>query len=148
MKIADQDLQMFDDILGRCVAGRTIRAARVITRQYDQALSDNGITITQFTLLVVIGQRRPESLAVVADGLDIDRSTLSRNIAKLREGGLLEKSGMEGRAQRLNLTAKGLATLQAVYPKWREVQDRIEAKLGDVGLSKVHASLEDLQSFR
>lgn len=148
MKIANQDLHMFDDIIGRCVAGRTIRAARVITRQYDQALSDYGITITQFTLLVVIGQRRPKSIAVLADGLDIDRSTLSRNLAKLRDGGLLEKNVLAGRAQHLSLTPKGLEILQAVYPKWRQVQDGIEAKLGNERLSNVHASLEDLQSFR
>lgn len=148
MKSTGEDMQMFDDIIGRCVAGRTIRAARVITRQYDQALSDYGITITQFTLLVVIGQRQPRSIAVLADGLDIDRSTLSRNIAKLREAGLIEQSVVTGRAQHLSLTAKGLKTLQAVYPKWREVQDGIEAKLGEIGLSKVHESLEDLQSFR
>ena len=147
MITAAKDFGMFEDIIDRCVAARTIRAARVITRQYDQALRGHGITITQFTLLVVIGRHRPSSITLLADGLDIERTTLSRNVAKLREGGFLKENAAEGRSQRLELSEKGMSTLQDVYPKWCSVQDGIEAKLGDPALTTVRASLKALRNI-
>ncbi len=147
MTSVQPETEMLNDIMGRCVAARTLRAARVVTRQYDQALSEHGITITQFTLMVAIGRHNPDSLTKLADGLDIERSTLSRNIAKLKIGGFVETTASAGRAQELNLTAKGRDTLKAVYPKWRAVQEDIEEKLGDPGMGKLREALKDLQQI-
>jgi DNA-binding MarR family transcriptional regulator len=143
MQTISPELDMLDDIIGRCVAARTLRAARVVTRQYDQALAEHGITITQFTLMVAIGRHRPHSLTKLAEGLDIERSTLSRNIAKLRAGGFVETKAV-GRSQELSLTEKGAAILKDVYPKWRDVQTSIEEKLGDPALARMREALKDL----
>ena len=57
-----------------CSAGRLLRAARVLTRHYDDALRPVGITITQFGLLKVIQRLEPESISDIAQALDIDPS--------------------------------------------------------------------------
>ena len=144
MTSVPSELAMFDDVIARCMAARTLRTARIVTRLYDQALSEHGLTITQFTLMIVIGRHKPNSLSKLAEGLDIERSTLSRNIAKLRDGGFVE-TVPSGRAQHLRLTRKGQTVLSEVYPKWQEVQASIETKLGEPELLKVREALGSLQ---
>jgi hypothetical protein len=40
--------ELLSEVTGTCVAGRVLRAARLITRHYDDALRPTGLTITQF----------------------------------------------------------------------------------------------------
>jgi hypothetical protein len=42
--------ELLSEVTGTCVAGRVLRAARLITRHYDDALRPTGLTITQFGL--------------------------------------------------------------------------------------------------
>ena len=129
---------MLDEITSRCLAAPTLRTARVIGRSYDRALAGSGITITQFTLLVTIAQ--------LGEWLDIEASTLSRNLAKLRKSGHVEPLGNEGRAQELVLTGKGISTLREVYPRWLDTQQDLEARLGPQNVAGVHSSLTDLSN--
>ena len=80
-----------------CSAARLLRAARVLTRHYDEALRPAGITITQFGLLNVIKRAEPESISDIAGILDIDRTTLSRNLKPLEKANLVFR-GNEGAA--------------------------------------------------
>ena len=142
---SSEDKKMLDEITSRCLAGPTLRTARVISRSYDRALAGSGITITQLTLLVAIAKYRPGSIAQLCDWLDIEASTLSRNLAKLRNAGLVEKASTEGRALELTLTAEGLSTLRDVYPRWLEVQQGLEERLGAGKVKTVQRNLKDLR---
>ncbi|MBH1945342.1 winged helix-turn-helix transcriptional regulator [Erythrobacter sp. YJ-T3-07] len=140
------DRTMLDEITSRCLAAPTLRTARVIGRSYDRALAGSGITITQFTLLVTIAKYRPTSIAQLGEWLDIEASTLSRNLAKLRKSGHVEPPGNEGRAQELVLTEKGIATLREVYPRWLKTQQDLEARLGPQNVAGVRSRLTDLRT--
>jgi DNA-binding MarR family transcriptional regulator len=140
------DRTMLDEVASRCLAAPTLRTARVIGRSYDRALAGSGITITQFTLLVTIAKYRPTSIAQLGEWLDIEASTLSRNLAKLRKSGHVEPPGNEGRAQELVLTEKGISTLRAVYPSWLDTQRDLEARLGPHNVADVRSRLTDLRT--
>jgi len=140
------DKIMLDEIASRCLARPTLRTARVIGRSYDRALAGTGITITQLTLLVTIAKFRPGSIVQLCDWLDIEASTLSRNLAKLRNAGLIEKAGEDRRAQELKLTAEGMRTLRDVYPRWLQVQQGLEERLGAKKVATVRHNLKDLRT--
>lgn len=130
------------DIGARCLAVRVLRAGRVLTRLYDEALRPTGLTITQFTLLNAIENRQPGSISQLAEILDIDRTTLSRNLSLLEKAGLvhLGQAG-ERRRRELLLTSRGLDRLRAAYPRWQVVQDRLEALFGESELDDLKAAL-------
>ena len=125
-----------------CSAGRLLRAARVLTRHYDDALRPVGITITQFGLLKVIQRLEPESISDIAQALDIDRTTLSRNLKPLEKAGLVFRgSEGESRRRRVLLTTLGVAKLEEAQPFWQAAQDRVEEVLGDAKLQDLYGAL-------
>lgn len=125
-----------------CSAGRLLRAARVLTRHYDDALRPVGITITQFGLLKVIQRLEPESISDIAQALDIDRTTLSRNLKPLEKAGLVFRgSEGESRRRRVLLTTLGVDKLEEAQPFWQAAQDRVEDVLGDEKLHDLYGAL-------
>ena len=92
---------------------------RVATRIVDQNLRAAGITSNQYILLREIG-RSPGIAAVdLTKVLDIEKSTLSRNLQRLIGDGLIAVDapvGREGRA--INLTTEGERTLRQAHKRW------------------------------
>ena len=112
----------------QCLATRARRLERTVTRLYDAALRDHGVSAAQLGVLVAValtGDVQPKTLCTV---LDLEKSTLSRNIALMVGRGWIE-SRREGRAQRLRLTAAGSAVLVSALPAWRRAQSHAQRLL-------------------
>ncbi len=116
------------DVGERCAAARVLRASRVVTKKYDDALKPVGLTVTQFSLLNAISYLKPDSFALIGKSLDIDRTTLSRNLSLLHKAGLVHL-GEPGsnRKREVLLTTRGAEKLEEAYPYWNEIQKEIEA---------------------
>ena len=126
------DKLMIKSITGRCLAVRTLSAARAISRRYDTALRPVGLTINQFTLLAAIAQTRPNSISEIAERLSMERTSLTRGAKLLEASDLIERSGEAGTRKRaLRITDKGLSLLREAYPLWEKAQLETEALLGD-----------------
>jgi DNA-binding MarR family transcriptional regulator len=114
-----------------CLGGRVRLLNRKVSRIYDDAFRPLGIKVTQLNLLVVIIRLAPCYPAQLIRVLDIKKSTLSRNIERLRKQGLLDvQREVNGRRQRLSVTPKGHDLLQQALPRWQEAQRQTEAMLG------------------
>ncbi|WP_341197639.1 MarR family winged helix-turn-helix transcriptional regulator [Hyphomonas chukchiensis] len=125
-----------------CSAARLLRATRVVTRHYDDVLRPVGITITQFGLLNMIKRYEPESISDVAQMLNVDRTTLSRNLKPLENAGLVFRGNEgESRRRRVLLTTLGVAKLKEAMPLWRKAQTRIEDVLGEAKLQDLYGAL-------
>jgi DNA-binding MarR family transcriptional regulator len=112
-----------------CLAAR--RAARAITRSFDQALRAEGLKATQFTLLASLALKGPQPVGVLADFIGLERTTLTRNLAVLKKRGLIELSlGEDARARIVSMTAAGRRKLNRAYAPWRVVQDRLTESMG------------------
>jgi DNA-binding MarR family transcriptional regulator len=112
----------------QCLAIRARRLERTVTRLYDAALRLHGVSAAQLGVLVAIaltGEVQPKTLCTI---LDLEKSTLSRNIALMVGKGWIE-SKREGRAQMLHLTAAGSAVLASALPAWRRAQRRAQRLL-------------------
>lgn len=136
---------IFDDVAGRCAAVRTLSASRSMTRHYDDALRPLGLTITQFTLLISIGYMQPESITEIATALNIDRTSLTRNLKPLEAAGYVTR-GHEGsqRRRRIELTAAGKQIVSKAYPLWQAAQRQVEAAFGPGDFKDAMATLATL----
>ena len=149
MSEEDENTRQMSEVTGRCVAGRVLRAARLITRHYDDALRPTGLTIAQFGLLNVIGKYEPESISQIAEWMNLDRTSLSRNLKPLEKAGFVYR-GNEGasRKRRVLLTTLGLKKLEEARPYWRAAQEKMEAVLGEPHLDNLTAALREVRPDR
>lgn len=105
--------------------------ARSVSRLFDNKMKSIGLTGTQFSLLVAIGSNEIKSISELGERLNIEKSTLSRNLRPLIDTGLISRDRVNGsRSITHKLTEDGLAKLDAAYPIWKDVQDQLEAELG------------------
>lgn len=128
-----------------CAALRARMAARSISRTFDRALKPCGLRITQFTLLAVISREYPMSLAMMADLLGMERSSLVRSIKRLEKDHLIrhKERGSRG-AFRLALTDEGKLKLEEALPLWRMVQKEVVESLGAAQWEKTREGLAAL----
>jgi DNA-binding MarR family transcriptional regulator len=115
-----------------CIASRVRQLSRIITRVYDDAMRPLGITASQFTLLTQLAQLDGVTAVEIGYSLDIEKSTLSRNLKRLLALGLIIMDPPAGRRGRgLHLTPQGQAVLKDAYPVWIEAQRRAITVLGN-----------------
>ena len=130
---------------GTCASFNFRRAARAVTRFYDQAFEPFGIRSTQFTILVGVAKTQPVSMSALADLLVIDRTTLTRSLRLLKKEGLLAISARSTKRQRfLTLTPKGVQVLGHSLPAWRAAQEQFVQALGPEYWVQFRGELERL----
>ena len=121
-----------DDIAQTCIAMRLRLLNRVVTNLYDDALRPLDLKVSQLNLLVVTAKLGLAQPAKVCDILQLDTSTLSRNVERMRAKGWLEAvPGEDARTQPFRLTARGRKLLERAIPAWERIQRRATQFLGD-----------------
>ena len=106
-----------------CISTRVRQLSRIVTRVYDDALRPLGITASQFTLLTQLAQQDGITAVEIGHSLDIEKSTLSRNLKRLLALGHITMDPPAGRRGRgLHLTPKGEAVIKQAFPVWRDAQ--------------------------
>ncbi|MDO9383169.1 MAG: MarR family winged helix-turn-helix transcriptional regulator [Hyphomicrobiaceae bacterium] len=114
-----------------CLATRVRQLSRIITRVYDDAMRPLGITASQYTLLAQLASRDGITAVEIGHELDIEKSTLSRNLKRLLALGHIIMDPPAGRRGRgLHLTPKGQAVLKDAYPIWQAAQTRAIGVMG------------------
>ena len=114
-----------------CLSSRVRQLSRIITRVYDDAMRPLGITASQFTLLTQLAQQDGITAVEIGGSLDIEKSTLSRNLKRLLALGHLTMDPPAGRRGRgLHLTQKGSDVIQRAYPVWRDAQSKSVGIMG------------------
>jgi DNA-binding MarR family transcriptional regulator len=121
------------------------RASRRMTALYDEMLAPAGVNLAQYSLMRNIATRGPVSLTELAARVELDRSTVGRNVKVLEKMGLVAAApGADQREQALSLTERGASTLKQATPLWQAAQDRVEALLGPDGTERLEALLQAL----
>jgi DNA-binding MarR family transcriptional regulator len=114
-----------------CISSRVRQLSRIVTRVYDDALRPLGITASQFTLLTQLAQQDGVTAVEIGHSLDIEKSTLSRNLKRLLALGHITMDPPAGRRGRgLHLTPKGEAVIKHAYPVWMDTQSKTIETMG------------------
>ena len=72
-----------------CVGGSVRKLNRIVTAIYDTALASAGLKTSQFTVLVAVANREKARPAELTRLLQMDESTLSRNVERMCTKGWL-----------------------------------------------------------
>jgi len=130
----------------RCACANIRRTDRVITQFYDEMLAPSGLNAPQFGLLATLAEAAPVTIHRLAQIMDIDRTTLTRNLAVLAKQHLVRDEEGEDRRMRLvQLSQEGEQALRRAWPLWQEAQARIERALGR---ERLDALLTELSTVR
>ena len=129
---AATDLERIADTTATsCIATRVRQLSRIITRVYDDAMRPLGITASQFTLLTQLASRDGITAVEIGGGLDIEKSTLSRNLKRMLALNLITMDPPAGRRGRgLHLTPKGQSVIKEAYPVWLSAQQKAVGAMG------------------
>lgn len=117
--------------MSSCVCLHVRRAARVLTRVYDEALAPCGLTSMQLGTLDTLADFGPTTLAKLAEAGSHERSATWRGLQPLIRRGLVRRAPSKSRADRYEITADGQALLAEALKLWRVVQDQVVAHLGE-----------------
>jgi DNA-binding MarR family transcriptional regulator len=127
-----------------CISSRVRQLSRIVTRVYDDALRPLGITASQFTLLTQLAQQDGVTAVEIGHSLDIEKSTLSRNLKRLLALGHITMDPPAGRRGRgLHLTPKGEAVIKHAYPVWMDAQSKTITTMG----AQSRSTLDELLSL-
>jgi DNA-binding MarR family transcriptional regulator len=134
-----------DTISKTCIAVRLRLLNRVVTNYYDEALRPLGLKVSQLNILIVtarLGLARPTQVCEI---LQLDTSTLSRNVDRMQAHGWLEVVPNEdARTQPFRLTAQGKRLIEKAVPAWEEAQRQAKELLGDEGIALLDRATKKL----
>ena len=138
-----------DTIARTCIAVRLRLLNRVVTNWYDDALRPLGLKVSQLNILIVtarLGLARP---AQVCDILQLDTSTLSRNVERMKARGWLEVVPDEdARTQPFRLTEQGRRLIDRAVPAWEQAQRQANELLGDEGIALLDRAAQKLRQTK
>jgi DNA-binding MarR family transcriptional regulator len=120
-------------IRDHCLCLHAQRAARALSRRFDEAFRPYGITSGQFSLMNGLNRPEPPTIGAVAELLVMDRSTVTANLKPLERAGLVTVAVDERdrRGRRVALTDAGRAMLGQATPVWIREHAAVEGEIGD-----------------
>ena len=122
-----------------CTVYHLRMAARRTTRVYDHMLAPSGLGIAQFGLLQTLTRRGGATVTEIAADLDMDRTTLTRNLRPLVRDKLVRLGpGRDRRSRAVEMTQAGRAAMQRAVPFWKAAQACVRDSLGRDETEKLH----------
>lgn len=132
----------------KCTCANVRAASRVITKLYDTIMEPSGLKVTQFSVLRNVEAAGPLSVTALARVMNLDRTTLVRNLKVLDAGNLVQRAaGKDSRERLIAITARGRDAIDGALPYWEEAQKKVEDHLGSEDLEKLVTLLMALESF-
>jgi len=122
---------LYKSINAQCCCFNLRKVTRSITQYFDRKLESAGIRVTQFTLLIELANVHAKTLTEMAEGLVMDRTTLTRNLRPLETLGFITHVKVaDKRAKAYALTHKGQEALRHALPLWEQAQKVILHEFG------------------
>jgi len=126
-----------------CTNLKLRQAARLASRHYEAYLRETGLKITQYSLLSHVVQLGPLRAGELAAAMQLDASTLTRNLQPLVDAGWLQvRAGSDARSRVIEATAAGNALRAEAQRAWKRAQLALNARLGNERIAALHALLD------
>ncbi|MFZ0680672.1 MarR family winged helix-turn-helix transcriptional regulator [Candidatus Binatus sp.] len=133
---------------GVCVCGYVRKLSRMVTAIYDGALADAGLKTSQFSVLIAVANRGKARPAELTKHLQMDESTVSRNVDRMCARGWLrlEREGGDRRSHLIEVTDKGHALIRKCLPAWRQAQAEVSERLGTGTVKELRSAMRKLSA--
>ncbi|MGZ5251482.1 MAG: MarR family winged helix-turn-helix transcriptional regulator [Caldimonas sp.] len=127
-----------------CTNLKLRQLTRRVGQHYDHIVGVSGLKTTQYSLLSYIARLGPVRPGDLAAALEMDASTLTRNLKPLLAHGWIEIGpGADGRSRAVVATAAGEAKRAEAQHEWKRAQLALNRKLGEARVAELHALLDD-----
>jgi len=117
---------------------------RTVSRHYDAVVAPSGLKATQYSLLshiVKFGPLRPGELA---QRMQLEASTLTRNLQPLIAAGWITLGpGADARSRTVEATPAGRAKRAQGQRLWKQAQRALNAQLGNARVNALHTLLDE-----
>ncbi len=121
----------FQEQIKSCLCLNLRRAAGTLTAAFNATMAESGLLVTQLPIVVALEYAGNLPLTSMSRVLDMDRTTLSRNVNPLIKSGFVAQAVGKDRRQRvLSLTDEGRRALHSALPLWRLAQSEWTSRLG------------------
>lgn len=114
------------------MVGYRLRKAQIAAyHSFISGEPEPGLTPGQFSVLVLIKHNQSLTQQQLSDGIGVDKSTLVATLDRLTARGLIKRmrSTVDRRQNELELTPKGLSTLEAMIAFVNAHEERLTASL-------------------
>ena len=137
------------DLPSGCTCAKLRRLTRRLTVVYDQVMAPTGLRITQYSMLSAVhrlGGAAGLPVSELAELMDMDRTTLTRNLKPLVDQGLARvvADARDARVRRACLSSEGRAALAAARPHWQRAQQEVNRTLGQANVAALHDWLDQV----
>jgi DNA-binding MarR family transcriptional regulator len=132
--IKSKAMQVADE----CIAVRLRILTRGVTKLYSVALRPYGLTVSQMNILVAVAAVGPVNQQGICRALCLDKSTLSRDLARMRrQDWIVDTPGEDGRNTMLTATPTGKRVLEKAFPAWQQAQQEVSTLLGKKEIASI-----------
>ncbi|MDO8903479.1 MarR family winged helix-turn-helix transcriptional regulator [Hydrogenophaga sp.] len=134
------------DVLPRpvgCTNFKLRQLTRRVTQHYDRHLAHSGLKTTQYSLLSHVDRLGPLPPGELARRMDMDASTLSRNLRPLLVAEWVHMGeGVDGRSRVLTITDAGRDLRRQAQRHWKAAQVALNQMLGPATVVALHDLLD------
>jgi DNA-binding MarR family transcriptional regulator len=125
-----------------CLGFRVRKLNRIVSAIYDGALASAGVKTSQFTVLIAIANRESVRPSELTRLLQLDESTLSRNVDRMCAKGWLRLApDADRRSHLIEITDKGQILIGKCLPAWQEAQEKVSKWLGAESIAALRSVL-------
>jgi DNA-binding MarR family transcriptional regulator len=132
------------DVPRGCTNLKLRQASRLVTRHYEAFVVTTGLKITQYSLLSYVVKLGPLRAGELAAAMQLDASTLTRNLRPLLERGWVQvHAGDDARSRVIEATDAGRALRAQAQKAWKRAQLALNQRLGTAQVAALHLLLDD-----
>lgn len=127
-----------------CTNFKLRQITRSVSRRYDAAIASTGLKMTQYSLLSHIAAMEPVRPSDLAAKMNLEVSTLSRNLQPLIAQGWVDLGpGPDARTRLVALTVAGRGKRAEVQRLWKQAQLQLNDTLGVERVAQLHQLIDE-----
>src|SRR5579863_8563106 len=132
---------------GVCVGGCVRKLNRMVSAIYDGALANAGLKTSQFSVLVSVANRKQARPAELIKHLQLDESTLSRNVERMCARGWLRLvQDADRRSHLIEVTDNDQALIRKCLPAWQKAQAESQSAPRHRSVAELRSALRKLSA--
>ena len=127
-----------------CSSFKLRQLSRRVSQHFDHIVGSTGLKTTQYSLLSHITRLAPVRPGDLAAHMEMDASTLTRNLQPLvAQGWVVVGPGDDGRSRFVTVTKAGRAKRAQAQREWKRAQLALNERLGVANVARLHALLDE-----
>ena len=127
-----------------CSSLKLRQLSRRVSQHFDHIVGEAGLKTTQYSLLSHITRLGPIRPGELADVMEMDPSTLTRNLQPLiAYGWVVGGAGTDGRSRSVEATDAGRAKRSEAQREWKRAQMALNERLGPQRVVQLHSVIDE-----